>query len=226
VSQKLIELLQTKFGDAILETHAQFGDDTAVIDHERWREVALYLRDDPRAAMNMFSDITAVDYLGLREQRFEVVCHLRSMTHAHRIRIKARIGDEEGEGASIDSLTPVWRGANWFERETFDMFGIVFRGHPDFRRILLYEEFQGHPLRKDYPHDRIQPLIPFREGTVGKLAPFGPDEGAPFGRQSFDFRREDMRQNSQDAGGNPLPPVEGVSGGSPGKRLPASTGEN
>lgn len=226
MSQKLIELLQVKFGDAILETHAQFGDDTAVVEASRWREVALYLRDDPRAAMNMFTDLTAVDYLGLREQRFEVVCHMRSMAHAHRLRIKARVGDEEGEGASIDSLTPVWRGANWFERETFDMFGIVFRGHPDFRRILLYEEFQGHPLRKDYPYDRIQPLIPFREGIVGKLAPFGPDEGASFGRQAHDYRREDMRQNSQDALGHVLPPAEGVSGGVPGKLLPASKGEN
>ncbi len=228
MSKKLIELLQAKFGDAILETHSQFGDDTAVVDPERWREIALYLRDDPRAAMNMFVDLTGVDYLGLREQRFEVVLHLRSLQHAHRLRLKARVGDEEGEGAAIDSLVPVWRGANWFERETYDLMGIVFRGHPDLRRILLYEEFVGHPLRKDYPHDKIQPLIPFREGIVGKLAPFGPDEGAPFGRQAHDYRREDMRRDTQDAVGHPLPPDDGSAtsiGGGAGRALPASRGE-
>jgi NADH-quinone oxidoreductase subunit C len=83
---------------------------------------------------------------------------------------------------------PVWKGANWFERECYDLLGIVFRGHPDLRRILMYPEFEGHPLRKDYPANRIQPLIPFREvPNIGKLPPFGPDEGMSFGRQTHDF---------------------------------------
>jgi NADH-quinone oxidoreductase subunit C len=189
MSQRVLDLLVSRFGDGILETHSQFGDDTAVVKPELWREVALFLRDDPAAAMNMFIDLTAVDYLG-REPRFEVVCHLRSMQHAHRIRIKARVGQEDGSGAEIDSLVPVWFGANWFERETFDMFGVAFRGHPDLRRILMYPEFVGHPLRKDYPADRIQPLVPFREGIQGKLPPFGPDEGMSFGRQTHDFPRD------------------------------------
>lgn len=206
MSKKVLELLQAKFGDAIVETHSQFGDDTAVIEPVHWSGVARYLRDEPRIAMNMLTDVTAVDWLGTRAgPRFDVVCHLRSVQHAHRIRIKARIGDEEGEGAEIDSLVPVWKGANWFERETYDMFGIVFRGHPDLRRILMYPEFVGHPLRKDYPADRIQPLVPFREGTTGKLPPFGVDEGMSFGRQTHDFRRADMGRESQDAAGRPLP---------------------
>jgi len=102
----------------------------------------------------------------------------------HRIRLKARIGDAGGKTARIASLVPVWAGSNWFEREAYDMFGIEFVGHPDLRRILLYEEFRGHPLRKDYPAERPQPLVPYREGVAGKLPPFGPSEGMPFGRQT------------------------------------------
>jgi NADH-quinone oxidoreductase subunit C len=185
MSRKLLELLQAEFGEKILETHSQFGDDTAVVDPAAWRDVALFLRDDPRCAMDMFVDITAVDYPD-RDPRFEVVCHLRSLERGHRIRIKARIGDENADDLDIASLVPVWKGANWFERECHDMFGVRFVGHPDLRRILMYEEFRGHPLRKDYPAQQTQPLIEYREGTLDKLAPFGPDEGMPFGRQTHD----------------------------------------
>jgi NADH-quinone oxidoreductase subunit C len=204
VSKKILDLLQQKFGDAIVEVHSQFGDDTAVIEPSRWREVARFLRDDPRCAMNMFTDLCGVDYLAWNATpRFEVVCHVQSLQHMHRVRIKARVGDEDGAGAEIDSLVPVWRGADWFERETYDLMGIVFKGHPDLRRILMYPEFVGHPLRKDYPADKIQPLVPFREGTVGKLPPFGPDEGMSFGRQTHDFRKPDMSRETQDAAGRP-----------------------
>ena len=189
MSKKVLELLKAQFGDKILETSSQFGDDTAVVEPSIWREVALFLRDDPRCQMNMFTDITAVDYPD-REPRFEVVCHLRSLEKNHRIRLKARIGDAEAEGLEIASLVPVYKGANWFERECHDMFGVVFQGHPDMRRILLYEEFKGHPLRKDYPAQQTQPLVEYREGATDKLAPFGPDEGAPFGRQTHDFWSE------------------------------------
>jgi NADH-quinone oxidoreductase subunit C len=189
MSARVLDLLKEKFGAAILETHAQFGDDTAVIEPASWRAVAFFLRDDSRLAMNMFTDLCGVDYHH-REPRFEVVCHLRSLQHAHRIRIKSRVGDEEGEVAEIDSLVPVWRGADWFERETFDLMGITFTGHPDLRRILMYPEFKGHPLRKDYPAERTQPLIPYREGTQGKLFPFRHDEGMSFGRQTHDHRND------------------------------------
>lgn len=189
MSKRVIEALRTRFGGAILDTHAQFGDETAIVEPEAWRDVALFLRNDPRCAMDMFIDLTCVDYLRLQSPRFEVVCHLRSLELAHRVRIKARVGDEDGSGAEIDSLVPVWKGANWFEREAYDMFGVVFRGHPDLRRILLYPEFVGHPLRKDYPADRTQPLVEYRKEALGKLPPFGPTEGMPFGRQTHDVRR-------------------------------------
>ncbi len=203
MSKKLLDLVSERFGPKILETSSQFGDETAVIEPSAWREVALFLRDDPRAAMDMFTDLTAVDWFRRRgpdEPRFDVVCHLRSLDRGHRLRIKARIGDEEGEGVEIDSLVPVWRGADWFERETFDMFGIRFRGHPDLRRILMYPEFVGHPLRKDYPADKIQPLVPFREGTLDKLPPFGLDEGMSFGRQTHDYGMKDgtLRPNERE----------------------------
>jgi len=111
------------------------------------------------------------------------VLHLYSIGNKHRLRLKTRVGDQDGDGAELDTLTGVWEGANWLERETYDMMGIVFRGHPDLRRILLYPEFVGHPLRKDYPADRTQPLVPYREGYE-KVAPFGPNEGMSFGRQT------------------------------------------
>jgi NADH-quinone oxidoreductase subunit C len=103
----------------------------------------------------MLIDLTAVDYLG-QVPRFELVYHLLSLRHGHRVRIKARVAEEAPE---IDTATPVWPAANWMEREVWDLYGIRFRGHPDPRRLLLYEEFEGHPLRKDYPKEKRQPLI-------------------------------------------------------------------
>ena len=93
------------------------------------------------------SDITAVDWYP-SEPRFEVVYHIYSHEHKQRLRLKAKLG---GENPEIASVTPVWRAANWYERETFDLFGIQFYGHPNLRRILMPEDWQGHPLRKDYP---------------------------------------------------------------------------
>jgi NADH-quinone oxidoreductase subunit C len=130
-----------------------------------------------------------VDYPD-RIPRCEVVMHLYSISKRHRIRLKAAVGDEEMNGAEIDSVVSIWPGSNWFEREAFDMFGVNFRGHPDMRRILMYPEFEGYPLRKDYPANKTQPLIPYRtEAEAGlpldKLAPFGPEEGLPFGRKPW-----------------------------------------
>lgn len=182
MSQKLLDILKSTFGDAILETHHQHGDDTAVVEPSRWAEIARFLREDPRCDMDLFVDLCAVDY-PRREPRFEVVLHLYSLGKQHRLRLKARVGDEDGDDAELDTLTALWEGANWLERETYDMMGIVFRGHPDLRRILLYPEFVGHPLRKDYAAQRTQPLVPYREGYE-KVAPFGEHEGMSFGRQT------------------------------------------
>jgi NADH-quinone oxidoreductase subunit C len=185
VSKALVERLQKTFGGAVLSWHNQHGDETVVLDPKRWVEIHRFLRDDPACQMSMLIDLCAVDYPE-REPRFEVVVHLYSLTRKHRLRTKARVGDSEGHDAELDTLTGLWSAADWFERETFDMMGVRFIGHPDLRRILLYPEFEGHPLRRDYPAQKTQPLVPYREGpeVLDKLAPFGTDEGMPFGRQT------------------------------------------
>ena len=187
MSKALVELLQRTFGAAILATHSQHGDETVVVEAKRWTEIHKFLRDDPGAQMNLLVDLCAVDYPD-RDPRFEVVTHLLSLGKKHRLRVKAQVGDSEGEGAEIGTLTGLWGVANWLERETFDMMGVLFAGHPDLRRILLYPEFEGHPLRRDYPANRTHPLVPYREGPeiLDKLAPFSVDEGMPFGRQTHD----------------------------------------
>jgi NADH-quinone oxidoreductase subunit C len=154
-----IRHLSEKFGPAILDSHAFRGDETVVVGSERLVEVVRFLKDDPRLDFDFLADITAVDYLGKKQPRFEVVYHLLSLQSRRRLRVKVPVAEEEPE---VDSLTRLWKGANWLEREVWDMFGIRFRGHPDLRRILLYEEFRGYPLRKDYPVNQRQPLVPER----------------------------------------------------------------
>lgn len=140
---------------SIVETHSYRGDDTAVIKKEDILEICRFLRDDQELLYNFMMDLTAVDYLG-RDPRFEVVYHLYSLTYNRRFRLKTRVSESD---CSVDSIVPIWISANWFEREAYDLYGINFKGHPELRRILLYEEFQGHPLRKDYQIDKRQPLI-------------------------------------------------------------------
>ena len=114
-----------------------------------------FLRDDPRTQFNILVDVTAVDYLG-RKPRFDVVYHLLSLQLRRRMRIKVRV---EEENPGVESITSLWGSADWLEREVWDMLGIRFTGHPNLKRILMYDEFQGHPLRKDYPINKRQPLI-------------------------------------------------------------------
>lgn len=150
-----VKLLQ-QFASAILTQHAAHGDETLVVQRDAWRDVMRFLRDDPDLHYDFLMDLTAVDYLTMgRTPRYEVVAHLYSLPHNQRVRLKTPIPDDDPR---LDSLMPVWEGANWFEREAYDMFGLTFAGHPDLRRILLYEGFEGYPLRKDYPQDKEQPL--------------------------------------------------------------------
>lgn len=180
MSQKVLARLKARFGEVILETSSFRGDDEALVAPENWLAVARYLRDDAECAMNHFIDLTAVDYPEREPNtpRFEVILFVRSLARKHRVRIKTRVRD----GEELDTLTGIWEGANWTERECYDMFGVKFRGHPDLRRILMYEEFVGYPLRKDYPINKTQPLIPYREVAPAKLTPFGQDMGNPYGR--------------------------------------------
>ena len=141
--------------DAVRATHADHGDATAVVARERVADVLAFLRDDSELEFEMLSDVCAVDHLP-RTPRFEVVYHLYSVAHNHRIRVKAEVPDDD---PVVPSAVPLYASANWMEREVWDLYGIRFEGHPDLRRILLYPEFEGHPLRKDYPKEKRQPLV-------------------------------------------------------------------
>lgn len=194
MSKVVIDRVQAKFGAQVLETHSFRGDDTLVVAPAAWHDVAAFLRDDAATDMSMFIDITAVDFPERADAedgpgagtRFDLVLHLYSLGKGHRVRLKTRLAD----GEQPKTLSDLWAAANWFEREVWDMFGVRFAGHPDMRRLLMYEEFEGHALRKDYAADRAQPLVPYRRtpDVLDKQAPFRADEGMPFGRRDWQPR--------------------------------------
>jgi NADH-quinone oxidoreductase subunit C len=130
-------------------TGAKFDRDemTIYVDRAFIREACVVLKDDPDCPFNFLSDVTCVDWYPA-EPRFEVVYHLLSITTKHRLRLKVALS---GDDPVIESVVPVFPSANFFEREVFDLFGIRFSGHPNLRRILMPEDWEGHPLRKDYP---------------------------------------------------------------------------
>ena len=160
VEESLTSAVQTRLQGKILEAHTLRGEEIILLSPEGMLDAFRILKEDPQLDFNFLMDITAVDYFGKKTPRFEVVYQLYSLSHNRRLRVKVALGEEELE---VPSLTPLWKSANWLEREACDMFGIRFQGHPDLRRILLYDEFQGHPLRKDYPVNQCQPRVPERE---------------------------------------------------------------
>lgn len=142
-----VRRLQEAFPEAVEEVMS-FRDETwAVVRVEALLEVCRFLKEDPELAYDFLSFVCAVDYMP-REPRFEVVYQLYSTKFHHRFRIKTRVG---GQDPRVPSVTSIWPTADWHERETFDLMGIGFDGHPDLRRILLPQDWVGHPLRKDYP---------------------------------------------------------------------------
>lgn len=140
------ETIKTALPGAVTESSIAFGQLTLTIDVSRVVEVMRFLRDDPGCRFVSFIDVTAVDYPG-REKRFEVVYHLMSPTSNTRIRLKAAAS----ETTQVPSIISVFAGADWFEREAYDLYGVIFTGHPDMRRLLTDYGFDGHPLRKDFP---------------------------------------------------------------------------
>jgi NADH-quinone oxidoreductase subunit C len=188
MANTLITLVADRFPEAVLATHAWRGDETVTLRRESLLAVARFLKEDPALRMDFLMDLSAVDYSAFGKSprlgffassgvavspasqipdadpwpgppghaRFAVVYHFFSVTHKHRLRLVVPLDETDAE---VDSLTSLWAGANWLEREVWDMFGIRFQGHPDLKRILMYEEFEGHPLRKDYPVNKRQPLI-------------------------------------------------------------------
>ena len=187
-AQALNESVRQRFPEAVKGLHHYRGDATVIVAREALLDIAGVLKQDPAFQMNVLMDLTAVDLstfgqsrspaffassgVGVRPSpqlpddetwpgptspaRFVVVYHFFSLRLKHRLRMEVPVDERDPE---VDSLTSLWAGADWLEREVWDMFGIRFRGHPNLRRILLYEEFVGHPLRKDYPVNKRQPLI-------------------------------------------------------------------
>jgi len=139
----LVKRYRARFGEALREAVEDRKQAILVVERERLGEIARYTRDEEQ--FDLLSDLTAVDW-PKREKRFEVVLNLYSFAHNARLRIKV----QAGAGESVASVSGVWPAANWLEREVYDMFGIDFAGHPELKRILLPEEWQGYPLRKDY----------------------------------------------------------------------------
>lgn len=151
----ILDRIRERFPEAVEDVSTFRGQLTIRIRNEDIREVCYFLRDEPDLDFGMLADLCGVDMVKLREiPRFDVVYQLYSVTHNRTLRLKASLD----EWAAIDSVTPVWPGANWMERETYDMFGIVFDGHPDPGRILLPDDWHEFPLRKEVPQegDRLE----------------------------------------------------------------------
>jgi NADH-quinone oxidoreductase subunit C len=159
-----LKYIQERLGRKVLETLQSQGDEVVILDRTDLRESFRFFKEDSSLGLEFLSDITAVDYWKKNEPRFEVVYQLASLKGGKRLRVRVPVPEND---AVVESLTPLWKGANFLEREVWDLFGIRFSDHPDLRRVLLYEEFQGYPLRKDYPVNLWQPRVPERpvDGT-------------------------------------------------------------
>jgi NADH-quinone oxidoreductase subunit C len=187
-ANSLIDALTMRFPAAIAASHAYRGDATVIVRRELLLEVAQAIKTDQAFQMNLLVDLTAVDFSAFGAEpspafftssgvavrptsqlpdpapwpgpppsaRYAVVYHFFSLALRHRLRLEVPLDEAD---ASVDSLTALWPAADWLEREVWDMFGIRFGGHPNLKRILMYDEFAGHPLRKDYPVNKRQPLI-------------------------------------------------------------------
>lgn len=144
-----VAALRARFGAAILRDRVLSGDTIVWVAADRAHDILAWLRDDPGQAFNFLADVTAVEYRD-GELPLEVVYQLRSLSRRADLRIKLEL--DKSQPLAVESVCDLWTGANWLEREVFDMFGVTFRNHPDLRRILMWETYaEGHPLRKDFP---------------------------------------------------------------------------
>ncbi len=169
MSKKVLDALAVKFPNAVARTGSAHSDDIAWIKRDELVAVATWLRDDPQMAFDSPIFCTCIDWIDWKpvgrppseawnesKPRFTVCYQLRSLAHKHRIRLEIELPESDPR---LPSLADVWPAFNWQERETYVMYGIKFENHPDLRRIYLYEEFVGYPLRKDYPKEKRQPLV-------------------------------------------------------------------
>lgn len=158
-NNRAVIALKEKFASSVIDVKEFRGEVTVTVKKEDLIQICNFLKKDLK--YNLLTDVTAVDYLG-KEPRFMMVYNLYSIPNKDRLRLKAPVAESD---TTIDSAVPVWTTANWLEREVFDLFGINFIGHPDLRRILMTEDWVGHPLRKDYPLQG-----PGREPYKGRLS--------------------------------------------------------
>ncbi|HEU5154330.1 MAG TPA: NADH-quinone oxidoreductase subunit C [Gemmatimonadales bacterium] len=144
-----IQALKSRFGTALVRHEVSCGDSIAYLTRDRAHEILAWLKDDPSQRFDYLTDVTAVEYRDM-ERPLEVVYQLRSLDRKADLRCKVEL--DKQAPLEVDSVYDLWKGADWLEREVFDMFGVVFRGHPDLRRILMWETYsEGYPLRKDFP---------------------------------------------------------------------------
>jgi NADH-quinone oxidoreductase subunit C len=152
----ILEKLTEKFGLEILDHHQDKGDLTAILRKDKLHDVLSFLKNDPDLSFEILMDVCGVDYLKMGETpRFEVVYHLYSFSKNHRLRVRVKVPEED---MTLPTATDLWKSADWHEREAFDMFGFQFVGHPNLKRLLLFEGFEGYPLRKDYPMEKRQKI--------------------------------------------------------------------
>jgi NADH-quinone oxidoreductase subunit C len=162
-ANEAIEKLKVVLGGKFLGTEDLSGEACAVVEPRAVAEAAAALKDDPGLKFDFLMDLAGADYQGYPDAkggRFCVAYRFFSSTSLARVCVKAYL---PAESPSLPSLCGLWRGANWLEREVFDMYGVRFEGHPDLRRILMYDEFEGHPLRKEYPLNKQQPRVIMRD---------------------------------------------------------------
>jgi NADH-quinone oxidoreductase subunit C len=182
MSQALVDLVREKFPEAIVASHTHRGDEVVTVKRENLVEVIAFLRNDPQTDLKLLRQIVGIDLLTYKsemtgggalasievpeydlqkkstvEPRFYVAYNLYSITRKHALRVRV---DLRSDDVKVPSITSLYRTADWWERYTYDMFGFEFTGHPNLKRLLMYPEFVGHPLRKDYPVRKRQPLVP------------------------------------------------------------------
>lgn len=144
-----VEALRARFGGALTRAEVVWGETTVIVDRGQLHEIVRWLHDDPSQLYDYLSDVTAVEFRDL-EEPIEVVWHLRSLPFRRFLRVKVLL--ERGTSLEVPSVWDIYKSADWLERECFDMFGIRFAGHPDLRRLLMWEQYaEGYPLRKDFP---------------------------------------------------------------------------
>jgi NADH-quinone oxidoreductase subunit C len=150
------DMLKNNFPETVRGLEEFRGETTVTIDSGMLREIMRFLKESETTSYDLLVDVAGVDFGG-ESPRFMVAYLLHSLKFNNRLRIKTQVAD----GAALDTVSDIWKAADWFEREVYDMFGITFKSHPDLRRILLTDDFVGHPLRKDFPlkgHDFDKPI--------------------------------------------------------------------